>query len=306
MSFTKINPPGWASGDTLTHTQITALDTDHANAVDKTGDTVTGAVAFGAGSSLTIAAGITATVSDGGALVVAGTETISGTANVATGGALTVQSGASFTLNTGSSNSFRELVTVTKSAGANGTIQTASGGRFVLGDSDWVQMSSARALTGKSIHFGAITLPQGTTGWQTTLQGLQSTAAGATIQFPVQRHLMDGATLATVDIYVYPAPGSHGSSLGGSVTLYRRTLTAGSGLPGWTSIGTASLSATGWGDGNVKKVTITPAVALTSSDFVSIGVVDENVGSGTYPVSAAYNIILGAVLNYTITEQRPD
>jgi hypothetical protein len=49
MSFSRINSSGWALGDPLTHTQITNLDIDHANSLDKStaGDVILGAVNVG-------------------------------------------------------------------------------------------------------------------------------------------------------------------------------------------------------------------------------------------------------------------
>lgn len=46
MSFSKVNPPGWAFGDKLTSAQMNQLDADHANALDKSvaGDTLLGTI----------------------------------------------------------------------------------------------------------------------------------------------------------------------------------------------------------------------------------------------------------------------
>lgn len=54
MSFTRAKPLGWAFGEILTSAQMNALDTDHANAIDKTGDSITGALTF---SNFTLASG---------------------------------------------------------------------------------------------------------------------------------------------------------------------------------------------------------------------------------------------------------
>ena len=48
MAFTRVKPDGWAVNEELTSAQANALDIDHANAVDKTGDVITGNVHVGA------------------------------------------------------------------------------------------------------------------------------------------------------------------------------------------------------------------------------------------------------------------
>lgn len=54
MSFSRVNPPGWAVGDKFTSAQANALDVDHANALDKTtaGDALSGVVTMATTASL--------------------------------------------------------------------------------------------------------------------------------------------------------------------------------------------------------------------------------------------------------------
>ena len=54
MTFAKPNPPGWALGDKITSAQMNAINNDLPNAVDKTGDTITGIVHVGTGAVLDI------------------------------------------------------------------------------------------------------------------------------------------------------------------------------------------------------------------------------------------------------------
>jgi hypothetical protein len=285
----------------LTHTEFTALDNDHANALDKTvaGDSIAGAITWLSGSSATWANGSSATV-NGHVTIGTGTLTVSG------GGTFDLVAGCAATINTGAGLQVAAGAAIEVN-GAGAEVHTYAGGRIVLGDNDWIKLSAARALTGQMVHFGASPLPAGTTGWSQGLNGLTSTAAGATCQFPIQRSLKDGATLATVDVYVYPAPGAHGATLAGTVTMYKRTLVGGAGVPGWVSVGSVSMTGGGgtWGDGQIKKLTFSPAAVVTSSDEISFGISDENVSGGTYPVGGVYNIVMAAVLNYTITEHRP-
>lgn len=60
MSFSRVNPGGWATGAIFTSTQANQIDIDHANAVDKTtlGDTISGLL--GLASTAAIVAGISA------------------------------------------------------------------------------------------------------------------------------------------------------------------------------------------------------------------------------------------------------
>jgi hypothetical protein len=55
MAFSKINPGTWATNAQLTSTQMNNLDTDHANALDKTtaGDTIAGTVNFSGAGNVT-------------------------------------------------------------------------------------------------------------------------------------------------------------------------------------------------------------------------------------------------------------
>lgn len=54
MTFARSKPPGWVFSDTLTSAQLNALDTDHANALDKSvaNDTLSGTVTMAAGGML--------------------------------------------------------------------------------------------------------------------------------------------------------------------------------------------------------------------------------------------------------------
>ena len=44
MTFARVKPGNWAVGEELTSAQMNTLDTDHSNAVDKTGDTISGTI----------------------------------------------------------------------------------------------------------------------------------------------------------------------------------------------------------------------------------------------------------------------
>lgn len=54
MSFSRVKPDSWAVNEKLTSAQQNQLDIDHAKAVDKTGDTITGNVHVGNGARITV------------------------------------------------------------------------------------------------------------------------------------------------------------------------------------------------------------------------------------------------------------
>lgn len=290
MAFTKIWPAGVSAGQVLTHTEFTALDLDHENSVDKTGDTVTGGMTF------------SSQVDMDGALSVndAAAFTATSATVVQSGATWAVQSGATFDFQNGSTSKSTGTFLIT---GANGKLQTASSGRVKLNDSDWVELNSR--TVSRYFPFANVVVPTGTSNWTANIDGLQSGAAGAQIRFSMPWWLQDGATLATVDLFVFPAPGAHGTSTAHSVTIYKRTVAAGAGVPSWTSIGSASISAAGWGDGNVKSVAVTVGSVISAGDQIAIDIYDETAGTGTYPVTGVYNLYLGATLHYTMTEHRP-
>lgn len=62
MTFSRIKGAGWSINEKLTSVQITQLDLEHALAIDKTGDTTTGAIHIGTGSSLILDSGSTGSV----------------------------------------------------------------------------------------------------------------------------------------------------------------------------------------------------------------------------------------------------
>lgn len=66
MSFSRIQPIGWVLNQRLTHVEITQLDIDHANAVDKTGDTITNAqINFDSSGVLNINSGASLNINNG-------------------------------------------------------------------------------------------------------------------------------------------------------------------------------------------------------------------------------------------------
>jgi len=293
MTITKVNPPGWPAGGKLTSAQANAFDTKLITALDKTGDTVSsGTITWGTGATLVIADAATLTISTLSASLTGKINIPApGYINVATGGLIQFAAGGLMTMGG------------TQTVTGAGLVQTSAGGRIKLGDSDWLQLNTR--TYSRYFPFANVVVPSGTANWSANIDGLKSAAAGAQIRFSLPTWLQDGATLASVDLLVFPAPGAHGSSVAHSVTIYKRTVAAGSGIPSWTSIGSESISAAGWGDGNVKTVSITVGSVISAGDQIAIDIFDETAGAGTYPVGGVYNVYLGASLNFSIAELRP-
>ncbi|MRG98200.1 hypothetical protein [Polyangium spumosum] len=151
MSFTRIKPGGWAVNEKLTSAQQNQLDIDHANAVDKTGDTVEGLITFQGGGGITIATGGFLTIS-GGSLNISGA-----------GNSINLLSGASLTTDATSPVSF------------GGTLSVA--GATTLGA---LTVNGITALNGATTVTGALT-----TSNTVTANGAVTTNSTLTTNDPV-------------------------------------------------------------------------------------------------------------------------
>lgn len=129
MTHSLINT--WAVGDPLTSAQLNQMAADDVTSVDKTGDTVTGAIHYSSTSSLIVDAGATCTFNAGITLAGA-SSTCSGALTFTTGGLLDVSTGAVCNFDTGASCVFDSGATVTFAAGStstvSGTVNVATGG----------------------------------------------------------------------------------------------------------------------------------------------------------------------------------
>lgn len=286
MAFSKTWPSGVAALQVLTHTEFTALDNDHANAVDKTGDTIT------SGHTITWGYGAILALANGGAI-----NGVAGAAFNFAGDMLLTGGLATFTAEAGTTFVLKGTCGVYAGAtfdvsGASTRIKTASGGRIVLGDNDYPTFSATRNFA-RGVSLAGIVLPSGTTGWTVGANGLTSTASGANISnFAVPQRLMDGATLASIDLYVTPSTTT--ATLGGLFTAYRRTLATGAGLAAWTSLGSVSISGASWTDGLVHKVTATVGAVISAADQFSFSIGDQT--GGAYAGGSVYHHM---VFNYT-------
>jgi hypothetical protein len=275
--------------------EFTQLDVNAASAVDKTGDTIT------SGHTITWGSGAILALASGGAI-----NGVAGAAFNFAGDMLLTGGMATFTAEAGTTFVLKGTCGVYAGAtfdvsGASTQIKTASGGRIVLGDNDYPTFSATRSIPSRVWNLGAVTIPTGTTGYTVTSEGVACGTPGSTISLAVPWHLHDNATLATVDVFVLPWLGAHGGSSMGSATLYRRTLASGATPPGWTSVGSVSLSGTGWGNGNIQKCTITAGITVAPGDVFKLVVIDEN-AAGTY---TGGNVFMACEFNYSIADCRP-
>ena len=97
MTFARVKPDGWAVNEELSSAQINALDIDHADAVDKTGDTVPGVIEFDSGAEIVLNLGAAFTAESGAVadFDAGSTVTVGGAFNVV-GGDVDLDSASTF------------------------------------------------------------------------------------------------------------------------------------------------------------------------------------------------------------------
>lgn len=212
MSFTRVNPSGWAAHDIYTAAQATALDIDHANAFDKTASDDLGGVGV--------------------------------VYHVLTSTSFQVDSGATiFLLGSAGLNA---TVTGALQASAAGAVQSTIAGGFqhAGGASDWVTFSATRSRSPMLWpRFQALG-----TGWtfQTpvlaSMGGLQGPATNA-VQYVLIDQPHNGSTLTSVKVWfivngphaslpaVLPAFGMYRATVGSNTTVAMSTTAAQSPAP---------------------------------------------------------------------------
>jgi hypothetical protein len=299
MAFTRVST-GWSLNGEVTSAELNQLDIDHANAVDKTGDTVPGALTFGArcyaqsGMDLEDVTNVT-----GGSEL----DFVSGAScNFASGTSCNFSSGASIVLYPSSSMSCATTITIT---GAGGRVLTVSGGRIVLGDNDYPQYASARSYT-RMVPLAGISVPSAfSTGWSIGVSNLHTLASGVYISFSLGSLIPHGATLTSVELRFTPVGGHSNLPAGNiSISLTKYTPAVGGAIGAGTVLASATYSPVSLGDynnGNIKSLTISPGAVIDSaSSFYSFTLADE---SGANAVAGnAYHAL---VMAYTLPELRP-
>ena len=201
MTFARVNAPGWSVGAKLTSAQQNQLDIDHANALDKTGDTIPNTSVISLAGTMNISGGGGITVNSTGGV----NSLVSGgvTASVAQG-VLSIAAG-------GISSNVIAGISPTVAAGITdgsvvGGISTTIAGGLALGGGpvDWPAFSS------RSITVCCPPLPMGpATGWTAT-QGCIVGPATATAIYLAMPRLWPGCTITNIAAIV-KVPGPHSS-----------------------------------------------------------------------------------------------
>lgn len=292
MTFSKTYPAGVSAGMVVTHQAFQDIDEKTALAVDKRGDTIDAAatITWPSGSTCAFSLGSTLTISTLGAH-------LAGKLNVDNLGYINVDSGGLIQWAAGSTATIAGTLNVV----STGIIKTGSGGRIQLNDADWIELADApRALTSRMLNLGASPLESIVAGWTQTSDGVTSGAAGAAFAMAVPQ-LHDAAALVSIDVFVLPDPVPRVPSSAGSFALKYRAPAAGAPTP-LQNVGgaTGSLTSAGWGDGQVKQITLAIGATVSAANVYLLSVVDESGGGYT-----GGNKIQGVAFNYTIADCRP-
>ena len=230
MTFTRVNPLGWALFEVLTSSQMNTLDIDHSNSVDGgaggvyassaavdldhfAGRIRSGEVLESEGSiSLTDQGGLgfpTQSIQQGGELRVLGSAPNPGRIVLAQFGKLHVVDGSD--LNYVPFGSPPILAEFVDAAGAV-TTETIDITQELLAPKYITTAGATAAQPGTDFIFGVQNGPRIYRNWEA-----QSTAVGNNVLFPITR-LIPGATLQEVALDITP-PGGHGGGLPGALGI---------------------------------------------------------------------------------------
>lgn len=311
MSFSKVNPGGFASGDTLTHTQVNALDADHANSLDKSvaGDTINGTVNFaGVGGiqanqtgsiTTTIASGIEGSIAGGIQPTVAGgitTAVTNGIQSTVAGGLIpTVAGGISSSVAGGIQGTASGAIQGTSAGGISATvasgIESNAAGGIALngGTSDWPTCLQNRTVTPVTLA----TPLQGSvsSGWNNTTLTIGLTASATTTAQaigPFKTH--NGSSLTTVRFFLKVATHSALPAVFPLFQVVKHNLTTNTGLV-LSSASATAVSAAAWNATTFWDLTVASDVIDNTTFIYYAQIVDEN-GAG----AVAGNIYLGVRL----------
>jgi len=235
------------------------LDIQRSLSVDKTGDTIASGYTIYASGTNTV--GATGIVSVSGSMKSSNAAWSFGPTNATlSGGYINVKSSA--------------IMTVTV---ASSLVQTASGGRIVLGDADWPTFSATRSIT-RAIDFGEcqnIFSLSGVGTWTVGSNGLIAPAVAAPptpadIVVPIHPP-HDGATLQNVDIFFTPNTSpSRTPATNIAANILTRQMTSGGVLPTRSKWLTSDVAYTFPGaatyiDGKVKSVSVGTSLVFAPS-----------------------------------------
>lgn len=199
MTFSRIRPLGWGFGNKLSSAEENQMDINLSKAVDKTGDTIAGTETFASGSKIVMKSGSEFKAEFGA------TTNFYGYTYLKSGARLSFDPGGLIE----GTPTLNGILTVD---GMGHSIATSAGGRFVLGDNDWVEFSTPRT---HSVILPFTNLnPRTTLGWTydisllAPLPVLSNQGVGGGGGFDcILSPLHHGATLSSVDVWFSVAPG---------------------------------------------------------------------------------------------------
>lgn len=243
MSFANVGP--WAPSAELTRAQISKIDENISNALDKTGDTITSAQTFAGTSAVTTASGSTWTL--GALTLTAGATIPSGgeLRSTATGTPATWALAGTHTIagaQTWHAASLTTLTTTLTVSGAAKKIATASSGRIEMGASEYPRLASAHTGATQKRKFmlfacnvgqwGNTTWAGGTAIAQPGTTGIIVNTPGSTLDTTAPRiYLHHLATLFAVRVFWTPAGGHAALPVFPKVKLLRSRIAGGFAAP---------------------------------------------------------------------------
>jgi hypothetical protein len=322
MTIRRIFPAEAPARFTFTSKVLQAIDADHVNALDKTGDTTAGDIAIATGYRLQVASGGLIEVQSGGEIDcdsgsinnIFGTENIGDGANPAT---FRVHANSTFQLDTSS--------TVTNSAvfqiNTFGTFfQSAGGGRFQLADAagggDYFVFETGHTAKNPKRRYdlqSSFSNFAGYTGWGTFfidfgVKGPGTTQA-ARIAIPVGPAIWNGGTISALKLIFTPAGSTGrggllpGSNIAATLKYYTPNFGGTALLGTLGSTGTYSpVSFADYTNGLPKSLTIPCGAHLidTSANCYVLEVTDEHGAN-----AIAGNIFHALEITYTLDDNRP-
>lgn len=307
MAFTRVKPTNWAANEKLTSTQMNQLDTNVANALDKTGDSLTGTIVFSSTGALSGDVDF-----DGSAIVSfkSGSETA-----FESGATATVESGASVVvegyISSNTANGIRTSTAGGIRSNAAGGIRSNTPGGIDLsgGASDHITVTPAR--TRPVVRNASASFMGGAAEWTQSAASLGNidyvrhdgtSASNAHFDVPA----LDGTTLVSLTLYFKTSTTYSGlPSTPPDVTLYRQagnsTTTASLYSSGAVAYSLSTLAA--WNDSATKTITITcdqNNVIDAGTYSYTLNVTGPSGGSGT-----RYIDVIGYTAVYSYSDLRP-
>lgn len=271
MTISRVKPSNWATGEKLTSTEMNAMDTNAAKALDKTsaGDTLSGIITVDATGKVLLDTGGTITVDDGSTFETSPLATVE--VNLGAGGVVNVQSG--------------------------GQIVTAGTGIIKWNNTDWPKLNSrSRSISklARDLNIGDPNLFP--TDWVASTAGyLSGTASSEPLMLRIPTH--EGARLTGLSVYMKAAAHAGVPATLPRIEFFKRTKYGAVSVTETHYYPTPILA--NWNNVNITDWTIalsTPQVIDTSTYDYYVDLYDETGASSTsgnryYSLSFAYDSI---------------